>query len=308
MILQSIAVVFAVGFSNPEGVSSLTTYIVPPERKVDYSSPRSLIQSLQSAQKSRKTNGQTTTYQDVGHVLVELHCESSDHTILAREFTAISDRFENEEVQKIYVDGVGFGFVFEGVEGEFFTAEKAYDKFISITKATQVYAIRINIPTRKCLDVALWMRELQAKSPITFALNLDSETDSQFGCANFAVRTMERAGVSAPKDWKREFLVPEPLIGGKLTGKILKPEDLAELPEIKRWAKPSEPHYHLRFYDPERLATWVKDRRAKKDFKDSEFTLWIKRHFNLLGVELSLSDLEADPVANLSVPRTTVSP
>jgi hypothetical protein len=123
-----------------------------------------------------------------------------------------------------------------------------------------VQSLKILLTPEQCsrIEYYLLLYEKSNMNRIYGALASDPLKGQGAGCSAFAVSLLELLGLITPdieNSWSRQLRIPEDMVTSKKRVarfgffRMLFGADVA-------WAEDSEPHYSLRFWDPEKMFNW----------------------------------------------------
>ncbi|HNX74702.1 MAG TPA: hypothetical protein PLM07_08960 [Candidatus Rifleibacterium sp.] len=256
----------------------LTLFTMPAPRKIDWSSPRSL---LTSAVTNNLTFKHRSHKHAIGHVFIQLSHTGRKEMILTGSVPSPEDDSSN----KVLKQGYGLGILFSDMAGRLEKTEDLQAEIVDRFESGRIAYIRFKLSEanydrlRKFLDIY----RKRGYGNNYNGLNLPREGLGA-GCSAFGMAFVEVAGLLHPvwkEKWPISVRIPKTLIGGPLTGNKVSPWKVVK---AGRWAKESEPHRVLSLYEPYNIYEWILAEWQKENQQKSGRVKLLKRK-NAYGLE-----------------------
>lgn len=249
---------FLILFSFPlliHAENSLTLYIIPPPKKISWESPSAAVWSAFFS--DIKSN-----YHSIGHVTPHLKCDAWNGLPAVNELTGATsvDSIEKDMLTK---QGTGMGILFYDFLGRLQTYDEIWkDLQKGKEMENRLSTVRFLVNPSACHRMKEYLdgyREQRLGEH--YGLYLRPRNREGAGCTAYAASYLDVAGILTPeikKAWSKTVLIQESLIGRPVTDRFVDINTLLFGAEAKRWAKESEKHRKLFFYDTQFMMTWLK--------------------------------------------------
>ncbi|MCO4793242.1 MAG: hypothetical protein KC493_06010 [Bacteriovoracaceae bacterium] len=250
----------------------LTLHIIRSPKGLDWSTPKSLARTVVGNALSPKNRM-------IGHVAVEINCEATKNEEAIHEFTGMSNQDSSVYSKQLLFKGIGFGVIFDTYAGRLENSSELkaeIEKKMNKKKKKNRYAfVKHFISSKTCRRLASYLSEYRSLGyGEYYGLPLDPLKREGAGCSAFGVSFLQVGGLMRKEfheNWSYNLNVPAGLIGGKFH-----PEDdidkvsffkLYFLKKSKnQWAKESEEHKKIFFWDPDTMYRWVMKRVQNMDY------------------------------------------
>jgi hypothetical protein len=236
------------------GPSLVRLYFIPTAPvKLKWGTPRQLLISTVKA-------GLFNSSHPIGHVAIEVQLKGQD-TPETHVFTGATDLHDNAGRHLLLKDEIGFSIL-----------ERAWPGVLE-TETNLAKSIRARAPHRDRLAVATFLisddaaqrlleyhRALVADpNPRYYGFGARPRRSEGSGCSAFAASFMEQIGLMDPAlraAWSQSVRVPLSLMAGYLGNKTISVARAIASSAAGAWAKPSDPHMFLEFFDPDLMFDW----------------------------------------------------
>jgi len=246
-----VATVMTLAAPVPALAGSLTIYAIPSPRGIDWSTPKSLTWSAARNQLSGQTH-------KIGHANIHVRCAAAEGD--DRDFevlTGMTTGDDDPTMRLLKEEGYGLGILFATVPGRLETQEEVsrdlYDRFE--TGKVNFLQFRVSSPT--CARLAEYVTAYKSRGYDRFyGLPNRPRHGEGAGCTAFAASFLDLAGLHTDylrSRWKKTRLAPEFLTGGPMTGHFVPLAALLRPIRPLRWARETEPHFAISFFDPDAL-------------------------------------------------------
>jgi hypothetical protein len=263
----------------PQGADHLTVFIFQSPRGLNWDSPTKIAQTTVK-------NYLTPGDRNIGHVAVEFNCHASDQGPAQYALTGMTDNGMNA-FKSLLIKRDGFYILFDNFPGKLENPEDLKNEINKKFKRGRLASVTYMISSQTCQRLARYLREFKEnKFDSWYGLPNRPRHGEGAGCSAFGKSFVEVAGLYTAeheKNWGYSLRFPEKLVGGPLGGKKVRLSKI--LFRKHRWAKSHEPHFFLKFWDPDPMYKWI-HRKAQTYFnanQTAEFKVKrIHRTFHLL--------------------------
>lgn len=221
---------------------SLILKVFSPPKPIDWSSPGYFMSSVLWGRLSFEKY-------PMGHTFVEISCQGKS-TYLSQVMK------HNDSLKQFLFAGSGLGILFHSFEGEL----KVGDEVLEEQKGRDLTSLEVKINPQQCLRLLAYVNEYrkhdigQHYGPALRPLFGEGASSTNFAASFLEVLNIMDADLKVA--WSTTVNVPLELSGPPLRDEgvnILKVYITAD-----DWAGENEPHRKLRFYDPQKIAAWIK--------------------------------------------------
>ena len=238
----------------PEKVlsESLTFYVIPPPRKINWSSPQSLSRTTLVA-------AATSSYHSIGHITARVSCTTDKGEAVSYWAGMTSSDNNPSDISLLAKEKLALGILFYDFNGRL---ENENDIAPDVVKGrnllNRLFTLRFLINGQHCERLKKyyeWYKSSKARQ--VYGLKHRPRYNEGAGCTAFAASFLEVAGLLDQKiktAWSKQVLVPESLIGTRNNPVSLQRMLLSR--KANSWASPSAPHRPLFFYDTQFIAEW----------------------------------------------------
>ena len=256
----------------------LTLFTMPSPRKINWSSPRSL---LNSAVTNNLTFQHRSHKHAIGHVFIQLSHEGRKELILTGSVPSPEDNSNDLVLKK----GYGLGILFHGMAGRLEKTEDLQAEIVDRFESGRIAYIRfkLNDANYDRLKKYLEIYRKRGYGNTYNGLNRPREGLGA-GCSAFGIAFVEVAGLMHPvwrEKWPVSVRIPNTLIGGPLTGNKVSPWKVLK---AGSWAKESEPHRVLTLYEPYYMYEWILEEWRRENTAKTGRVKLLKRK-NAFGLE-----------------------
>lgn len=264
----------------------LTLYFFNTPKGINWNSPKDLLFSV-------LINSLTFKSHSIGHVAVELSCPQNNYYNLTG-MTNLEDPYKKD----ILVHREGFNVIFKGIKGRL---ENTSDLTTELTNefktGERVNFLTIKISDSNCLKLSTYLEEYKQIGEKEnfkdwYGLPNRPRYKEGGGCSAFGVSFLEVAGILRPeyvKNWSYFIRVPKSLIGDE-ENKVGIIKLLTLSKDENRWARETENHRDIFFWDPDAMNSWIKKISAQND--SAPFTK--VKFLNSIGLYIDESSIEAN--------------
>ncbi len=193
----------------------------------------------------------------IGHVFVELKCDSTG-THIFRGMTSESTSTKIER-NLIFKKRYGLGIIFHTYAGKLEKDASIVSDLSDYEGSARRAELAIDVSPEACARMVTYVEEFEAKGygKLYSGLQADPLKGEGAGCSAFAVSFLRVGGLMDPEfeAWKQVIDVPKRYIGGPLTGYRINPLKFLGNP-YTRWSN-QIPHINLAAWDPESMHRWV---------------------------------------------------
>ena len=267
---------------TPALAGSLTIYAIPSPRGIDWSTPKSLTWSAARNQLSGQTH-------KIGHANVHVRCATSEGD--DRDFEILTGMTSGEDdptMRLLKEEGYGLGILFATVPGRLESQEEVSRDLQNRLDNGTVNFLQFQISSPTCARLADYATEYQARGHDRFyGLPNRPRHGEGAGCTAFAASFLDLAGLHTDhlrSRWNKTRRAPEFLTGGPMTGHFVPLAALLRPIRPLRWARETEPHFAVNFYDPDALvrhleSSWNGGRNPLGDHEIKSFP-----DFTMMGI------------------------
>lgn len=253
---------FVSSFISSAYSDELKLYVVKPFYDLDWSSPSALVLSFQENQKT--SSGVT-----IGHLAVELNCETSSENSSIHILDGMTMKDDNE-AYKALDEGRGMGVLIDNYSGQLHGEQysKELNKFscdknlLLPNGDSRLSYIKFKISPKTCLRIANYHSQYISRGvdKVYGGLNTRPLKGEPRGasCSAFAMSVLEISGLYKKEFdtlWSRDFRIPENQIGNKKS-----PVSLVDIVlNGNSWASSTEAGTDVRFQDPALIYKWISE-------------------------------------------------
>ena len=263
----------------PEGVDHLTMFIFQSPKGLKWDSPTAIARTT-------VRNYLSPGNRKIGHVAVEFNCHATDDGPAQYALTGMTDNGMNA-FKSLLSKRDGFYILFDNFPGKLEKAEDLRNEIQKKFKKGRLASVTYMISSQTCQRLARYLREYKENEyHAWYGLPNRPRYGEGAGCSAFGKSFIEIAGLYTAeheKNWSYSLRFPEKLVGGPLGGKKVRLSKI--LFKKHRWAKANEPHFFLKFWDPDPMYKWV-HRKAQTYFNANQSAEYkvkrINRTFHLL--------------------------
>jgi hypothetical protein len=254
--------IFTNGFFSIAYSDELKLYVVKPFYDLDWSSPSALVLSFQENQK-------TSSGVPIGHLAIELNCESSSESNSIHILDGMNMK-DDGEAYKALDEGRGMGVLIDNYSGQlhgdqYLTELNKFscDKNLLLPNGdSRLSYIKFKINPKTCLRIANYYSQYISRGidRVYGGLNTRPLKGEPRGasCSAFAMSVLEISGLYKSEFdnlWSRDFRIPENQMGTKIS-----PVSLVDIVlKGNSWASPIEVGTDVRFQDPALIYKWISE-------------------------------------------------
>lgn len=267
----------------------ITLHFIPAPKPINWSSPNSLLISTLINTFTKTKSRQNS----IGHVNVELKCDS----INLHHFTGMTSK-GSETTMNVLFKKYGMAALFVVNKGQHEVSdvvEKNIEKHNSVGRSS---FFTVEVAPESCARAYEYYKEFDALGygKLYSGLNLRPRYREGSGCSAYGASYLDINNLLIPEieaAWMTDILVPLKYIGKPLTNnkvgffKILTDFN-------SRWAKISEPHMKLHFYDPDKMDEWARNayEAASHGQKVAGFKMIAETRGESHGVRVDLTSID----------------
>lgn len=227
--------------------NTLTLYILPSPKGMDWSSPFSLASSAAS-------NLMTGDKRFIGHVLVGLECPGRS------ELTGMTaDKFDY--VNQLLWQNRGFGVFWHSFPGRLETKDELTPELNEMVSTGRGSFVRFLLSEGQCARLGKYLTEYRENNVGRhYGLAHRPLHAEGAGCSAFAVSFVEAAGLldtTMREGWQNFANIPPQLLGPPVREESV--SFFKILLSGSSWAKENSPHTKIIFWDPDRMNRWVQE-------------------------------------------------
>jgi len=247
-------------------------FIRSPE--ISWTSPRALAKSTVSSIDSKY---------GLGHVNIRIACQGQKTV-----HTGIYNRFTNQTTDAVRKNGQGLGVLFNLFEGLLQKPGTVAPTFEKLTKRGRTNFITFKISRNTCQRLLTYHNQYwqiykqRTKLPrargqkpdhtqqIFYGFQAIPRYGEGGGCSAFAVSFLEVAGLKEEwmlKEWTQNLRVPVAAVGMPMTSQHISLADMLFSSPL-RWASPTEPHFPLFFWDPDKMFEHTNARLNSRQYRE----------------------------------------
>ncbi len=252
MTLKSALFFFLSTWSFSSFSNSLTLYIVPPPRPLNWSSPSQITSTTLLASIS-------DSYHSIGHVTAKVDCSSKGQRY--RFWSGMTSSANNpSDKDLLFKDEIGMGILFYSYNGKLEQSSEIEDDLETAkNKFNRLITLKFLINEEHCERMRRYYEEFQMhRISKYYGLAHRPRMREGAGCTSYAMSYLEIAGILNPQlkaAFSKNIRVPESLIGGE-THKV-SINDLLYSDTAQGWANPSDQNRELFFYDTQFMYDWA---------------------------------------------------
>lgn len=230
----------------------LTLYFIPSPVGMDWSSPANLAWSALQNRISFQSRF-------MGHVFAEFQCGDN------REITGMVGK-NFDYLNQLLVNNRGLGILYHSFDGRLEDAKDVDEEIKELSQTGErLNFVRFNINEGQCQRVSQYLKEYRERNVGRYyGLSNRPLYGEGAGCSAFGASFLDVAGFmeSDYRDfWSQSVNIPLDLAGPPVRDEGV--SLLKVMFNAGSWAKDSEPHRKITFWDPDRMFQWVKDKVAK---------------------------------------------
>lgn len=235
------------GFAmTPE--SDLTLYFIPSPHGMDWSSPASLAKSAALNRFSFKSRF-------IGHVWAEVRC--GEKSVLTGMVGKKFDYFN-----QLLIQSKGLGILFHSFEGRMEDEKDIREEMKELVEAGRINYARFLLSKDNCQRLITYAEEYK-KNDVGryYGLSNRPRFAEGSGCSAFGASFLDVAGIldtEILEEWSKTVNVPL-----ELSGPPVREEGVSLLKVMisaNSWAKPTEEHKKIFFFDPDSMYNWAQRR------------------------------------------------
>lgn len=272
-IVYTIRVVFYltvfIAYSLPAYSDELTLYFIEPPTPLDWQTPSALTLSFQ------KANAADDTGAPIGHIAVDLNCNSNQATPAVRIFDGMT-MADSSEVWDALDKGRALGVLIDNYTGMFHgDSYQEQIKEYSCNKATlnaegksRLSFLNIKIKPSTCERLVSYYQEYRQRGldKVYGGLNTNPFSGDPRGasCSVFGMSFLEVAGLYSQefdKEWNRYLRIPEELMGTPASPISI----IKVVMQGHRWASDDQPGVTVKIPDPALMHKWIGEKIKSKD-------------------------------------------
>jgi len=229
-------------------VADLTLYFIPSPHGMDWSSPGSLAKSAALNKFSFKSRF-------IGHVWAEVRC-GEEHVLTGM----VGKRFDY--FNQLLIEGKGLGILFHSFDGKLEDSKEIEAEMPELIEAGRINYARFKLNEKNCQRLVTYASEYK-KNNIErhYGLSNRPRFGEGAGCTAFGASFLDVAGIldtEILEEWSKTVNVPL-----ELSGPPVRDESVSLLKVIlsaKSWARPTDEHKKIFFFDPDSMYAWAQRR------------------------------------------------
>lgn len=233
--------------------AELILYSLRSPRGFNWDSPIDAFLSLNNYFTIRK-------YHSIGHLYVELR--ENKKTIA---LTGMTGETNSQVYRRLILKNLGLGFLFATYPGRLETSESVSEELLHHSKEKRVAYARFRLQQDQLIKCKNFLKYWSESGMYQkYGIWQNPLRKEGAGCASFAIAFLELCGLMKAdyhREWRQRINIPHDLLGSPTMGKAVSfPRFLYRLilgPRRKNWAKTSEPHQVLQFWDPDQFYRWI---------------------------------------------------
>lgn len=225
--------------------NSLTLYILPSPKGIDWSSPKKLLKSMIK-------NRWEKNHRFMGHVFVGLKCEGEE------QLTGMSVKNFNY-LSELILNNRGFGILYHSFQGRIENGNEIRPELDSYLDEGTINFSQFLLSSSNCQRIQNYLEEFKKFNiDKNYGLAHKPLYGEGSGCSAFGVSFLEVADIldqELKDEWSNYINIPPTLAGPPLRdeGVSLFKIFFADL----NWAKENQDHIKLTFWDPDKMFQWV---------------------------------------------------
>jgi hypothetical protein len=231
--------------------NDLTLFFVPSPEGINWNSPSELV-------KSALKNKITFHKRFIGHVFVELICGE------VHELTGMTgDNFDY--LNQLLIGQKGLGIMYHSFPGALEKKEEIQEELTNYLNNGYANFAKFDLNEKQCQRASQYLFEYREKKVDRhYGLANRPRFGEGAGCSAFGVSFLEVLDLldqDMKESWSRTINIPL-----EFSGPPLKEEGVGifnVMFNAKAWAKESEAHKKLSFWDPDKMHAWVKEKIEK---------------------------------------------
>lgn len=248
-----------------KSASYILLFAFPSSSYIDWSNPSALARTALQTTLSKSLMGNAS---GIGHAQFAWHCRRPDGSLASDGATGQSGMDSGQGV-KALLAGWGMS-ILELVytDGHLESVAEVKDRISKGAASNQFSWSGFKVPYENCMAMAEYVESYtKAEAYKNYGFPVDPLKNEGGGCTSFAHAAVARTGLDLPfaKDWVREYQVAESHMGRSdevpaittIVAKAGIPKRNKEVPLSEflfgnlDWARPGEPAFTFRYYDPE---------------------------------------------------------
>lgn len=246
-------------YAEPPAPFELEFLVYRAPQALDWSSPGQLFRStLRNMQE--KVNDKPYPHA-ISHVNIRLQCGKAPP--LYRGMAATKSTFSY--LWDYVVKGESLDSLLIPVKGRFYTEQEILQWLPVLQETGHVHSLRFSLNQAQCARAKNYLERYEelGLQNIYGGLRSDPLRGEGAGCSAFAVSFLQVLGVDVDAifpSWRRELRVPKALMSTQSRWAEIGIWGYLWRQENGRWAhSKTEPHVHLRFWDPEKIYQWIQN-------------------------------------------------
>lgn len=279
MVLLGLGILAARPSASHADELTLFNYVSPG---LDWSTPQRLGKTMLEGYSAYVRELKGVRVHPIGHVAVELKCDTSAFGPAIHFSTAMEPSSNTEAARVLLVDQAGLGVLFFDLKGELDDTayvQKTNAKHVKMGKGMNFVTFKIR--PSSCQRLVQYYSEYIARGyGAHYGLQNRPRYGEGAGCSAFGISFIDIAGFLTDEwktAWSRTIVAPAALTGGQLNpgNKVPFSSILKDIDSTRRWAYDWEPHYSIFFYDPDLIYAWVNDvyeRESHQALGEAELT------------------------------------
>lgn len=231
----------------------LTLYFIPSPLGLDWSSPKNLAISALKNRLSLKPRF-------IGHVFVELSCGNETHLtgMVGKEF---------DYLNQLLIEQKGLGILYHSFEGQLEEKAAIEKELAGYYKTGHVNFLTIKLNASQCNRAKNYLLEYREKNVGRYyGLANRPRFGEGAGCSAFGTSFLDVLNLIDEEmrlSWSQTVRIPL-----QYAGRPLRDENvnlLSLMLNAGEWAKDSEAHQSLTYWDPDKMHKWVNEKYAQNN-------------------------------------------
>ncbi|MFZ4714431.1 MAG: hypothetical protein ACOYL6_11985 [Bacteriovoracaceae bacterium] len=222
----------------------LTLYFIPSPYGLSWNSPSSIT-------KTTILNRITLKNRNIGHVAVEIKTDT-EHILTGMAGDVRSSK------KLLFFEGIGLGMLYYNYPGRLESKEELEEEFKIQAKHSRLNFVSFKISSETSARLIQYLSEYkERRCEVRYGLPNQPRLAEGAGCSAFGVSFLELAGIldeEFKKAWSYDLAVPEHVVGTPIGTKKV---NVLQIFLTHTWAKSTEPHRKIFFWDPDTMFAWV---------------------------------------------------
>jgi hypothetical protein len=295
MIKLIVSLLLLNSYAFASSQNELTLHFIPSPVGMDWTTPSTLA-------KSALLNRISLKPRFIGHVFVELEC-GEEH-----ELTGMTGK-KFDYLNQLLIEQKGLGILYHSFEGGLEDKEKILPELTKFQKDGYSTFVKFILNPKQCLRASTYLKEYRKNNVGRhYGLSNRPRHGEGAGCSAFGVSFVDVLDIldqDMRDHWSQTVNIPLEYAGPPLRDQGV--SLFKVMFNASSWAKESDKHQKLTFWDPDKMHQWVKKKVSLKQelykiikIKNADGVVFDKSHFPVPEGPIWLQQLDpTDPKKTL---------